>query len=176
MGRCEYWVPAPQMRRIINGQRVPGFCEVSGDQWSIGDWHSPRRARQVAVQMRVRPCAARRAAPRRSRPESQRIRSRMGAGAGLHRGDGGAELPTSGCWPRSRCRCSSRTTAARDPATGVLIGAISDSQAGKVKELITSAGRSFEYVSLPDTAHAMHQADPARFAQVLTAWAKKLPA
>ncbi len=63
-----------------------------------------------------------------------------------------------------------------DPATGQLSGAISDLQAAKVREIVTAAGQPFEYVSLPDAAHAMHQADPARFAQVLTTWAKKLPA
>ena len=63
-----------------------------------------------------------------------------------------------------------------DPATGQLSGALSDLQAAKVEEIVTAAGQSCEYVSLPDAAHAMHQADPARFAQVLTAWAQKLPA
>ena len=59
-----------------------------------------------------------------------------------------------------------------DPATGQLSGAISDLQATKVREIVTAAGQPFEYVSLPDAAHAMHQVDPARFAQVLTTWAK----
>ena len=63
-----------------------------------------------------------------------------------------------------------------DPATGFLTGATSDHQATKVREIVTAAGQPFEYVSLPDAAHAMHQVDPARFAQVLTTWAKKLPA
>ena len=63
-----------------------------------------------------------------------------------------------------------------DPATGQLSGALSDLQATKVKEIVTAAGQKFEYVSLPDAAHAMHQTEPARFAQVLTKWAKALPA
>ena len=63
-----------------------------------------------------------------------------------------------------------------DSATGQLSGALSDLQAAKVKEIVTSAGQRFEYVSLPDAAHAMHQVDPARFAQVLTTWASTLPA
>lgn len=63
-----------------------------------------------------------------------------------------------------------------DPVTGQLNGAISDLQATKVREIVGAAGQSLEYVSLPDAAHAMHDVDPARFAQVLTTWAKKLPA
>jgi pimeloyl-ACP methyl ester carboxylesterase len=63
-----------------------------------------------------------------------------------------------------------------DPVTGQLAGAISDLQATKVREIVTAAGQAIEYVSLPDAAHAMHDADPARFGQVLTTWAKNLPA
>lgn len=63
-----------------------------------------------------------------------------------------------------------------NPATGQLSGALSDVQAAKVREIVTAAGQPFEYVSLPNAAHAMHQAEPARFAQVLTTWARTLPA
>ena len=62
-----------------------------------------------------------------------------------------------------------------DPESGRLIGAISDMQAEKVREIVTAAGQPFEYVSLPDAAHVMHQADPQRFADILTNWAKSLP-
>ena len=60
--------------------------------------------------------------------------------------------------------------------TGNLFGAMSDLQAAKVRELIAEAGAPIEYASLPDAAHAMHAADPKRFADLVTAWAKKLPA
>ena len=63
-----------------------------------------------------------------------------------------------------------------NPGTGQLTGAMSDVQAAKVREIVTAAGQRVEYVSLPDAAHAMHQADPARFAQVPTTWARTLPA
>ena len=63
-----------------------------------------------------------------------------------------------------------------NPKTGMLIGALSDLQAQQVKTLVEGAGQKFEYVSLPDAAHAMHQADPERFVGVLRPWAMKLPA
>jgi pimeloyl-ACP methyl ester carboxylesterase len=63
-----------------------------------------------------------------------------------------------------------------DPDTGRLIGAISDLQAARVGEIVKAAGAAFDYVSLPDAAHAMHNADPIRFAEVLGKWAKALPA
>jgi pimeloyl-ACP methyl ester carboxylesterase len=62
-----------------------------------------------------------------------------------------------------------------DPDTGRLIGAISDLQAARVGEIVKAAGAPFEYVSLPDAAHAMHNADPSRFAEVLGKWARALP-
>ena len=63
-----------------------------------------------------------------------------------------------------------------DEHSGALGGAISDLQAMKVKEIVERAGAQFDYVSLPDAAHAMHNADPERFARILTDWAHKLPA
>jgi pimeloyl-ACP methyl ester carboxylesterase len=63
-----------------------------------------------------------------------------------------------------------------DEATGRLTGAVSDLQASRAGEIIKAAGVQYEYVSLPDAAHAMHAADPSRFADILTRWAKALPA
>ncbi|MDP3737520.1 MAG: alpha/beta hydrolase [Hyphomonadaceae bacterium] len=60
-----------------------------------------------------------------------------------------------------------------DPKTGGLVGAISDFQVEKVRELVTSAGQKFELVDCPDAAHTMHAAEPERFAKILGDWAKK---
>jgi pimeloyl-ACP methyl ester carboxylesterase len=62
------------------------------------------------------------------------------------------------------------------PDAGVLVGALSDLQAQKAVELVKAAGAPIEYVSLPDAAHAMHAAEPDRFATVVTDWSKRLPA
>ncbi len=62
-----------------------------------------------------------------------------------------------------------------DPATGRLMGALTDQQAARAGEIVrTDAGQPFDYVSLPDAAHAMHAADPARFAGVVRNWVGKL--
>jgi len=61
-----------------------------------------------------------------------------------------------------------------DPATGNLTGAISDLQAQKAGDIIKAAGQPFDYVSLPDAAHAMHQTEPGRYAGIVGDWAKKL--
>jgi pimeloyl-ACP methyl ester carboxylesterase len=63
-----------------------------------------------------------------------------------------------------------------DESTGVLMGALTDFQARRAGELVRAAGQPFDYVSLPDAAHAMHNAQPERFATVVREWAEKLPA
>jgi pimeloyl-ACP methyl ester carboxylesterase len=59
--------------------------------------------------------------------------------------------------------------------SGCLLGASTDLQATKASEIVRATGVTFEYQSLPDAAHAMHAADPQRFANVLMEWARKLP-
>lgn len=59
---------------------------------------------------------------------------------------------------------------------GMLIGALTDLQARRAGEIIKAAGQVFDYVSLPDAAHAMHETQPQRFATVVGDWARKLPA
>lgn len=63
-----------------------------------------------------------------------------------------------------------------DEATGRLVGALTDLQARQAGEIIKKAGQRYDYLSLPDAAHAMHAAQPERFATVVRDWAKKLPA
>jgi pimeloyl-ACP methyl ester carboxylesterase len=62
------------------------------------------------------------------------------------------------------------------PDTGILLGALTDQQAAKACEIVTAAGQSIDYLSLPDAMHAMHNTEPVRFARAVTDWAAKLPA
>ena len=62
-----------------------------------------------------------------------------------------------------------------DEKTGTLVGAISDQQVERVRELITAAGQKFLYKSFPEMGHPMHIIDPALFARVLKEWAASLP-
>lgn len=63
-----------------------------------------------------------------------------------------------------------------DEARGTLIGALTDLQARRAGDIIKGTGQPFDYVSLPDAAHAMHNTQPARFATIVHDWARKLPA
>ena len=62
-----------------------------------------------------------------------------------------------------------------DPSSGSLLGAMSDLQAQKAMDVMKTAGAQAEYQSLPDAAHAMHQADPPRFAGIVQDWVQRLP-
>ncbi|ACT60255.1 alpha/beta hydrolase [Hirschia baltica] len=61
-----------------------------------------------------------------------------------------------------------------DPQTGLLIGATSDFQASKIKEIALKTGNSFELIDAPDAFHSMHEADPQRFVDILTSWIERL--
>jgi pimeloyl-ACP methyl ester carboxylesterase len=62
-----------------------------------------------------------------------------------------------------------------DEATGFVMGAISDLQAGMVRQLVEAAGQPFDYRSFPQMGHSMHGQDPQLFADTLSGWAATLP-
>jgi len=41
----------------------------------------------------------------------------------------------------------------------------------RVRELVTEAGNTFDYVSFPEMGHSMHGQDPQRYVDTLTEWA-----
>lgn len=62
-----------------------------------------------------------------------------------------------------------------DEATGTLMGASSDLQADRVRQLVTEAGQPFTYVDLPTQPHSLHGADAQLYVDTLLAWANDLP-
>jgi pimeloyl-ACP methyl ester carboxylesterase len=62
-----------------------------------------------------------------------------------------------------------------DEATGALMGASSDLQAARVRQLVTEAGQPLEYVSLPTTPHSLHGSDPQLYVDTLVGWTDTLP-
>jgi pimeloyl-ACP methyl ester carboxylesterase len=55
--------------------------------------------------------------------------------------------------------------------SGMLMGALSDVQAGRVRELIAGAGQAVDYRSFPTMGHSMHREDPQLFCDTLIDWA-----
>lgn len=62
-----------------------------------------------------------------------------------------------------------------DPASGHLIGAVSDLQAEVSVALMRANGATVDYVSMPDAPHVLHTLDPDRYVEVLRTWAAGLP-
>ncbi len=59
--------------------------------------------------------------------------------------------------------------------TGFLMGALSDLQAARARELISAAGQRVDYRSFPAMGHSMHGQDPRLFTDTLVDWAATLP-
>jgi len=61
-----------------------------------------------------------------------------------------------------------------DEATGTLLGAISDQQVDRVRQLVTGAGQQFTYHSFPDSPHSLHGAAPELYTRTLIDWWNQL--
>jgi pimeloyl-ACP methyl ester carboxylesterase len=61
-------------------------------------------------------------------------------------------------------------------ASGFLLGAMSDPQAQRVRDLLTGAGVEVEYRSFPDVGHSMHGDRPALYVETLLDWVKSIAA
>ena len=57
-----------------------------------------------------------------------------------------------------------------DETTGVLLGAMSDQQAQRVRDLLSEAGVTVDYRSFPEVGHAMHGERPDLFVDTLLDW------
>ena len=63
-----------------------------------------------------------------------------------------------------------------DEATGALMGAISDLQVARVRELVTEAGNAVRVRLVSRTMrHSMHGQDPQLYVDTLSEWARGLP-
>ena len=160
----------PGIRQTVAGQSFALMTQFLGDQWSVGDWAAFQRA---ASGGRAVPTGN----PAGSEPPQYMREYDPEWARAFYEGSA-----SQSCNHQQMLKTVTvpvlltHHRRAVDPKTGMLIGAISDFQAQKVKELVEGAGQTFDYVSLPDAAHAMHQADPERFVGVLRPWGLKLPA
>jgi len=151
----------PSIRQSIVGPAFERFATYLGPQWSIGDWGGlQRRAGGSAAEP-----------PQNLKeydPEWAKafIEGTAGASCRHDRMLAAVKVPVLLTHHSRRV----------DEATGRIIGALTDLQARQAGAIIKRAGQPFEYVSLPDAAHAMHATQPDRFAKVVGDWAKNLPA
>jgi pimeloyl-ACP methyl ester carboxylesterase len=61
-----------------------------------------------------------------------------------------------------------------DDATGFLLGAMSDQQAQRVRDLLTAGGVAVDYRSFPDVGHSMHGDRPELYVETLLEWVRSI--
>lgn len=63
-----------------------------------------------------------------------------------------------------------------DEESGTELGAISDKQATRARDLVAAAGRALTYSNFPSMPHSMHGYEPELFTTTVLEWAATLPA
>ncbi|MCD2197169.1 alpha/beta hydrolase [Actinomycetospora endophytica] len=151
-----------------------------GDQWSIGDWPGALCAMPTEIPMELlRGLAAMMPsddaeAPDAGPPQNLREYDPEWARAFV---TGAATASCDHAAMLARVRVPVLFThhfRTVDHGTGRLIGASSDDQARRVREIVTAAGAPIEYRSFPDMPHSMHEHDPKRYVETLLEWVATL--
>jgi pimeloyl-ACP methyl ester carboxylesterase len=146
------------------------WAKYLGDQWSIGDWKGMQEAgaRELHLPMPL---------PRTDEPPQNLKEYDPEWGRSFWTGTWGASCDHAQMLSHVKVPVLFTHHQRRiDEKTGFLFGATSDLQAGRVRQIIEAAGRPIEYKSFPTMGHAMHQIDPALFANTLSTWAETLKA
>ena len=165
----------PEVGQSIRQSIGPMFAlwnKFLGDQWSIGDWSGMRAAAADELPARMAPMAT--YLPdeppqslREYDPEWGRAFWSGTVAAGCDHGPMLAAVKVPVLLTHH-----ARTI---DPDSGALVGALSDQQAQRVRELIEAAGQRCDYLEFPKMGHAMHSIDPDLFARTVIDWVATLP-
>lgn len=174
--------PGPGIRQNRVGEMLALLNQYLGDQWAIGDEEGLARAMEEAAKKAPPRIAEAVAKNFPSSPDGIASRQQMlreydpeWARAFLT-GTVGASCDHARMLAAVKCPVLfTHHFRWLDEETGTLVGAISDPQVARVRELITSAGQPFVYKSFPEMGHPMHIIDPALFARTLAEWAATLP-
>jgi xanthine dehydrogenase YagR molybdenum-binding subunit len=154
----------------------PMFALLSkylGDQWSVGDWEG-----MVAAAPRALPAwiAAIFSAPAGSEPPQNLREYDPEWARAFWTGTVAASCEHARMLASVKVPVLMTHHFRRvDEASGALMGAISDLQAARVRELVTAAGQPFALESFPTMGHSLHGQNPRLFADTLTKWAAALP-
>ena len=164
----------PSIRQAI-GPIFALMAKYLGDQWSIGDWDGMVAAFPTELPEWMSMIAGAFGMGDGGPPQAlQGVRPPVGAGV------------LDGIVLRRRATTSACSASVKvpvlythhfrviDDGTGALLGAASDLQVARVRQLVTGAGQPFEYVSLPDSPHSLYGADPPRYVDTLVGWADAL--
>lgn len=153
----------PSISKSIVGPVFERFSKFLGDQWSIGDWDGMRGGAAALSG------GSGNGPPQNLKEYDPEWAKAFVTGtflAGCEHGQMLSKVKVPVLYTHHR-----RTV---NPQSGVLMGACSEEQAQRVKELVSGAGHGFEYRSFPSMGHNMHEEDPEGFAKILIEWESKL--
>ncbi len=175
--------PAPAIGQGIGQAIGPIFAAWNkwlGDQWSIGDWDGLMRAMPHEIPPELlRGLAA-------MMPQDRSAGWDAGPPQNLREYD--PEWGRAFVSGTATASCEHASMLARvrvpvlfthhfrtvDAGSGRLIGASSDDQARRAREIVTAAGGHVDYRSFPDMPHSMHEHDPKQFVETVLDWVATL--
>jgi pimeloyl-ACP methyl ester carboxylesterase len=160
----------PSIRQSAIGGMFPLFAKYLGDQWSVGDWQG-----LVAAAKSVLPKELLAIGWFGDEPPQHLKEYDPEWGRAFASGSVGASCDHDRMLARVKVPVLfTHHFRMTNETTGILLGAASDLQIARARRLIEAAGQPFVYRSFPQMAHAMHQADPARYVATLREWVKTL--
>lgn len=150
-----------------------------GDQWSIGDWNGLLRAMPAELPPELLRSLAAMIPPDETVDPSvppQNLREYDPEwGRAFVSGAATASCDHAGMLARVRVPVLlTHHFHTVDAQTGRLIGAYSDEQARRARELVTAAGQRIEYRSFPDMPHSMHEHAPKQYVDTVLDWVTTL--
>jgi pimeloyl-ACP methyl ester carboxylesterase len=161
----------PGIRQCI-GPVFDLWSTFLGDQWSIGAWDAMRvaAADRLPEHLRFMPVA--------DEPPQNLKEYDPEWGRSFWTGTWGAScdherMLRSVTVPQVLLTHHMRRT---DDATGFLLGAMSDRQAQRARDLLAGAGVAVDYRSFPDVGHAMHAEHPDLYVETVLDWATSVGA
>lgn len=142
-----------------------------GDQWSIGAWDEMR----AAAPDRLPPWM--RAFPIGEEPSQELKEYDPEWGRAFWTGTVGASCDHERMLRSVRVGHVLLTHHFRtvDAASGILMGALADVQAGRARQLLDEAGVVVDYRSFPTVGHSMHGTQPDLYVDTLLEWIATLP-
>jgi pimeloyl-ACP methyl ester carboxylesterase len=137
-----------------------------GDQWSIGAWDAMREAAATHLPAHLR------FLPIPDEPPQNLKEYDPEWGRAFWSGTVAASCDHERMLRSVRVRSVLLTHHMRhvDDATGVLLGAMTDQQARRARDLLAEAGVTVDYRSFPDVGHSMHGERPDVYVETLLDW------
>ncbi len=146
------------------------YAKYLGDQWSVGDWKGLVAAAPSAIHAWMLVLAPKSEEPPQNLKEYDPEWARAFWTGTVAASCDHARMLSSVKVPV----LLTHHFHAVDEEKGLLMGALSDLQARRARELIEAAGQRLDYRTFPTMGHSMHGQDPALFGQTLAEWAKTL--